>query len=871
MIKPQFLTSCSANFKLLLALFFIFNSTSVFANETNKKILDNGLTVLISEMPSNPVVSVYALVRTGSATEGEFLGTGISHFLEHMLFKGTDHRAVGEIAAQVQAVGGTINASTGKDYTIYTVTVPLDAFDTGLDIVSDMIMNTVFEPEEIEKEREVIYGEMRLRADNPDRRLSELVYKMVYINHPYKIPIIGYKNLLAKVSKEDLTKYYQTHYIPNNTILSIAGDISFTDVMPKIKETFKNFERQIYKPRNLLQDPPQLGAKRYEEQYPTDLTRMSLSFRSVRLLNKDLFALDVLAKVLGQGRSSRLHKDIFKEKHLVHRIQSYNYTPVDQGLFEIEALLDGVSLEQTVAAIWSHIDQIKKDGFNDDELEKAKRQVLSEHIFAQQTTSQVAYSAALDEAVAGDYAFSDRYIEGIKNIQNADIKRVAGQYLNKESQSLVILKPISKEGGSKSASKNLKVKAIHKHVLENGLRVLLKQDNTFPLISMRMVLNGGLRFEQKDKTGLSKMMTMLWTKGTKSRSANRIAEEVESLGMRLNAYAGKNSLGLEMELLAENFKEAFDLFSDIAFNPSFPDQEIEETKTQMLAGLKQQKDDISHVTGQRMKELLFKDHPYRYNQLGTEESIQLIGKRDINDYYRALFVPSNVVLAIYGDFDEEEILRQVTKVFGKAKSATVEIPKVAVDALESKSTETLKLDKQQAMVMMGFHGVPIDHPDRYGLEVLLSVLGSPFNGRLFKHIREELGQAYTVGGVSIPGVDTGYMYLYVLTTQENAELTQGLLMKEIKDLQTTLVDDKDLNDTKMYLKGTHKADLQTNHMLSFSTSLDELYGLGHNHYVEYDENINQIKKETLKELAQKYLNVENSVVVTTLPTEVTQE
>jgi len=227
---------------LLLALAILFIGKHVWSENTKvfKHVLDNGLTVLISEMPTNPMVAVYALVKTGSATEGAFLGTGISHFLEHMAFKGTTERGVGDIPAEIQAVGGSINASTSLDYTIYTLTVPAESFEVALEILADMLMNSVMDEEEVEKEREVIFNEMRLHEDNPNRRLTRLSFQNVYIKHPYRHPVIGYKPLLAQVTREDILQYYKSRNIPNNIILSIAGNIKVDNILPKIKKTSKD-------------------------------------------------------------------------------------------------------------------------------------------------------------------------------------------------------------------------------------------------------------------------------------------------------------------------------------------------------------------------------------------------------------------------------------------------------------------------------------------------------------------------------------------------------------------------------------------------------------------------------------------------------
>jgi len=340
--------------------FFLFCSSS-YSGERQpfKTLLDNGLTVIISEMPSSPVVSVYALVKTGSATEGKFLGTGISHFLEHMLFKGTHGRSVGELASRIQAVGGTINAATSFDYTIYTITVPYESFNVAIDILSDMLMNATMEADEVERERKVIFGEMRMRSDNPSSKLSELVFKNVYIRHPYRHPIIGYESLLAKVTGEDLVEHYQRNYTPNNIIISVAGNIDEQIILSKVKEVFKNFKRARSITRNLPIEPQQISGRRYEEEYSTKLTRLSMAFSGISLLHKDLYALDVLANILGQGRSSRLYLDIYKEKNLVHSISASDYTPIDTGIFDIDILLDLENVDTVIGEVLNNIEQIK--------------------------------------------------------------------------------------------------------------------------------------------------------------------------------------------------------------------------------------------------------------------------------------------------------------------------------------------------------------------------------------------------------------------------------------------------------------------------------------------------------------------------------
>lgn len=830
---------------------------------TEKKVLDNGLTVLVSQLPSSQVVSVYGLVKTGSASEGEFLGSGISHYLEHMLFKMTDHRAVGEIAAKIQSVGGSINAQTGKDYTMYTITVPVDAIDTAVDILADMLINTKFDPTEAEKERKVILNEMRLHNDNPDTHLADMTDAQVYVKHPYRHPIIGYAELLGKITTDDLTKYYKTHYAPNNTIVSIAGPVSMNDVLSRINKYFNHYERQMDVPRNLPDEPLQFHSKYYEEEYPTDLTRLTISYKSVSLLNKDLFALDVLAGILGQGESSRLYQEIFQTKKLVYAVSAYNYTPIDLGKFSIVATLDRPNQKQVIDAVRGEIERIKKSGVTPQELEKTKKQVESDYIFSNQTTSSVAYSRALDEAFTGDYNFSLNYVDEIKKVTADEVKKAAQLYLNQNNETITVLVPKGQEQSAESKDTSFYSQEIKKTKLRNGLTVLIKPDNHFPLVSVQLAVNGGLRQEPAEINGVSRMTSQLWLKGTKSKTSLQISELIESLGMNLSSYSGKNSFGLSLETLKEDFVQGLNLLEDVVKNPVFPQEEITQMKNLMLADIKERKDNVGQFTGLTMKQLLYLKHPYRFDEGGSEESVAKISRSDIVDFYQKNVLPSNMVLSVIGDVDADQVLKMIRQKFESLPNKAAEIKATDEPPIDAPRIKSITMNKEQAMVMLGFHAPTIFSADRYGMEVLTSILGSSFSGRLFSKIREDLGKAYTLGGNYVPGIDTGFVYFYVLTSEENIDKVVDLLKNEISDIRQNLVGDQELKDIQTYLKGNQKDDLQTNSALNFAASLDELYGLGFNHYQQYDQNIDAVTKDDIKRLAEKYLDLNKSVLVTT--------
>ena len=847
-----------------LGLFWV-HAAAVAAPEhhSSKFILDNGLTVLISEMPADSMVSVYALVKAGSATEGKYLGSGLSHCLEHMLFKGTKKRKVGEIAAQIQALGGSINASTGFDYTIYTITVPFDAFDMALDILADVLMNSSFDPAELEKEREVIIGEMRLNQDDPDRRLSEITSETIYLRHPYRYPTIGYESLFRQVSRDDLLNYYHTFYTPNNTIFSVAGHVNIEEALPKIEKAFKEFKRKNEILRNLPVEPAQISPRYFEEQYPTQLTRLSLTFQSTSLLDPDLYALDVLAQILGEGQSSRLFLEIYKKKELVRGISAYNYTPMDRGFFGIEAVLDDEKVNPAVEAILNEIEKVREKGVTKEELDKAKRQVLSGHILGRQTTSAVAYSQAADEAFTGDYQFSERYVQGVRRVQLDDIKRVAKKYLDRNRLTTVLLRPQIEKSKEKIAAAPMG--DIQKIVLDNGLTVLLKEDRTFPIASMNLVMQGGVRQEPAELNGISTLTASMFLKGTKNHSADEIAEMTESRGIQLGSFSGRNSFGLRAECLSEDTARALDILTEAATQPTFPAEEIVKVKERMRTNLQLKKDDIFEAAQEALRETIFLKHPYRLDEDGTPESIERITQEDILNFYKKLVVPQNMVLSIFGDIDTQGILEKVKQTMGRLKKTDLPLASYHEDPPAQPRTKAVLLDKEQAVVMFGFQGTTIKSQDHYGLDVLSSLLGSAFSGRLFNTVREQLAAAYTLGGDSVPGIDTGLIYFYVLTTEANISSVQEILKREITKLQNENVSADELLNIKTYLKGAFKAGHETNASLNFISSLDELYGLGYQNYQDYDQAIDRVTEDEIRGLAQKYLDLNKAAIVTIRP------
>ena len=830
----------------------------------SRHILDNGMTVILKPMPQSSLATILLMVKAGSATEGEFLGSGISHFVEHMLFKGTEKRKVGEIAREIESLGGTTNGFTSQDYTGFIITIPNEHMPKGIEILADAAMNVQFDLSEVEKEREVILNEVRLGKDDPDQRAYDLLFANAYTQHPYRYPIIGYEPLLKSLTREDLMKYYKRMYVPNNMALVITGALSPGDTLKMVKTEFEGFAQKPYIVRALPQEPPQVSQRRSDEAYPTQLTRLFLGFQGVAINDNSLFALDVLANILGEGDDSRLHKEIYKRRKLVYTIDSFNFTPLDKGLFVISVTLEKENTESTIEAVLDEINRIKKEGISKQELEKAKRQVLSAYIFSRQTSSQIAGDIAVNEIFTADPDFSQKYVAQVERVSAKDIQDAARKYLQKDMLTIALLRPLEPQGEVMPKAEGEKEPEIKKIVLENGLTVLIKEDHRFPLVAVRAVCKAGLRSENETNNGISNLTARMLLLGTSKRGAGDIAREIEALGAWLDVSSGNNSLGVSLDMLSRDFTKGMDIFADIITNPAFPEAELSQEKEKILAEIKAQDDEIFHLAFKPLKKTLFKEHPYRFDTLGENEAVKGFTRQDILSFYRRYIVPNNMVVSLFGDITEEEVLAVVKKKFARFSPLPV-LPLVLKESFpDSPLSLTVPVKKEQTVIALGFAGLKFTDADRYCLEVLNAILSS-MSGRLFHHVRDELGQAYTLGGDSVPGIERGMYYLYAATTYAQVAKVREIIVRQIADVQKNYCSDDELEKAKAYLVGLQKADTETNASRAFTSALDELYGLGFDNYAHYREKITKVSKEDVLRAARVYLNLQNMVEIITVP------
>lgn len=857
---------------ILTALLYLLTDT--FANtipvfEDSKPIhftLENGLHIILKRDNKTPTFAAVLFVKTGSAAETKFSGSGITHLIEHMIFKGTGNRDSFKLQQELRSYGAEVNAATSHDYTSFQIQGPINNIEPILNIFYDVISNPAFDEKELEKEKNVIIKEMRMCDDSPEEYLSNKFWQTAYLVHPYRDPVIGYEDIFEKLEARNIQEYYKHYYVPNNMILIIVGDIDTKFLEKKVFDLFNQIRRGSFLQPVIPQEPKQLTSRYNEIPYAASKASLMMGFHTIDFTNKDMYALDTLALLLGKGRSSVLYKKLHNQEKCVLDINAFSYSPYYPGLFGISTVFDYDDKEKVFQLILTEIDNVKNRPFLKESLDKAKNQAISSYIFSKQTQLSQAENYGISMLAAGDTDLLIRYVEGINSVTDQDIIDVANRYLINNNMTTVMLIPKDKTSGAEDNTKKEKlVKETVRYECENGIRVLLTEDNSLPLVSININMRGGLRSETESNNGISKLTASLLTKGTKEHSEEQIFELVETMGGSLSSYSGNNSIGISLDLLSKDTDKGLELLAEIITAPEFPKDKLEILKNDTLDEIDLIYEDIFASTNKRLKEKLFGNHPYGMLNTGTPEIVKNITHRQITSFYDKLAVGSNIVISIYGNIDIENVKKIIANKFKKIK----ETPPVVIEQIDLPKVPAQiqiihKMDKKQALVMIGFRSAGIDNKDKYPLQILSSFY-SGIGGRLFEDIRQKKGLAYTLGTFGMTGIDTGTFIFYAATSPDKTEMIKDKLIDEIELVLNGKITYEEINAAKKNLLFSNEVNLQSSSTISQRIGLDELYGLGYDNYKQYPELINNVSREEVIQAANKYFTIGNCVISITIP------
>lgn len=834
--------------------------------------LDNGLTVLVEENHTNPVVSANVFVRTGSIHEQEYLGSGISHFFEHIISGGTTtNRTEAESRAILETIGNNTNAYTTTDHTAYYIHTTTEHWTTALELLADWMLHSVITEEEFIREKGVVQRELEQGLDNPQQQLFQLTRETQFKVHPARYPVIGYKELVQKVARDDLVTYYQRMYTPNNMILVVVGDVDTAQALEHIRQAFGSGERRLLPAISLPAEPPQVGRRAVEKAMDIAQAHLNVSFRTVPLTHPDLYPLDVLSYILSNGDSSRLVKRIQDEQQLVYSIHSGSFTPAyAPGSLTVWATLEPDQLQATEAAILQQLYRLQDELVRPEELAKAKKQKIANHVFAGQTAEDRARALGSDMLSTYDPNFSDTYVENIQQVTAESIRQVARRYFREETLIVSVVRPKRSPQATVAAPPTAPTASMVKKVLASGMTLLLQRNPALPIVTLQAYFKAGVRVETPDTNGLSQLMARLLLKGTTSRSADDIATTFDAMGGSISADSGNNSFFVTASCLTEDLPNALDVFADVILHPTFPEVELEKMRRLMVAALQRQDDNWQAEVAKLFRATHFTTSPYRLQPQGRDASLRQLQRQDVVAFHQRYAVPNNVVLAIVGDIDVDRTAALVERALTGFQSRPLTFPQIPAEPVSTQTRRQRKqTQKQVAAIYVGFPGTTITHTeDRYPLHILdaiMSGIGFP-GGWLHTELRGKQ-LVYVVHAFNWLGLEPGYFGIIAATQPQQAEEVVEIILRNVDKAKAGDISEAELTRAKRLAVIAARLDQQSNSQLASDAALNELYGMGYDFSAQEAERLEHVTKADVQRVARTYLRHPTIVITTPEPQE----
>lgn len=859
---------------ILMLIPLILFAREGMAGDLVRERLGNGMKVVLWEEHKSPVCAFQVWVEVGSADETED-EIGISHLVEHMIFKGSDRHRVGEIAGAIEALGGEINAYTSYDYTVFHVQIASRYWEEGLAVLVDALLHPRFDTEELEREKQVVLEEIKGNEDDPWDRLYRALFRGGFQRHPYGRPIIGYEHTVKRISRRMLLRHYRRWYQPRNMVFVGVGDFAAKRLLELVKGYFLLPGHPLPERRRVA-EPPQKELRLHILKDQVKERYFAMGFPIPSISSRDEAPLRLLAICLGGGRSSRLDRSLRIKEGLVSDISVSAFTPKDPGLFIIDGAFQPGCIEKGLSRIAEEIARVKKEGVTEEELRKAKTIMEASLVYNRENARGRGSNLGYWEVLRGGADKEGEYLIELSRVTVADIKKVAQRYLRLDGVTLCLLCPEVEKVDETLLRRNLAPLAaaqmeqegggLKRILLDNGVTLVFREDHSLPVVGICATFLGGMRFEQAEKAGLTSFLAEMLMRGTKRHSASALADEVEGMGARLWAYPGMNSFGVQAKGRSPDFARLMELVAEVITMPSFPPAEVVKVRGERLAVIRMQQDDSASLAMKLLRETLYEKHPYRLSNIGTEETIKRITRRDLVRYHRRYAVAENLVIAVVGDLQWERVQEVANKALAgmrRRKFSPPPIPEEAADKVVKKREEVV-MGREQVHIAIGFLGTTIYDNDRYPLEVLEAALDRQ-GGRFFRELRDRKGLAYATSFFSVLGLERGYIGAYIATSPSKEEEAVAAIMGILKEVRERGISQKELQEAKAYIIGNHAISLQSYLSLASDIAPDERYGLGADFYQRYPNLIEGVTSEDVLRVARRYLLLDACAIVTVRP------
>ena len=842
---------------LSLCLFFTgVNQPKVYAQDYTVQKLPNGQTLVVYEIHNNPIVTIDTWIKTGSINENDE-NNGISHFLEHLFFKGTKVHPTGDMDRILESKGAIVNAATSKDFTHYFVTLPSSDFDTALNLHSDMLLNPQIPRKELEQERKVVIEEIAKDLNNPSRKVLHNMNKLMYTRHPYKRQVIGTAENVGTMSREEILEYFNKFYAPSNMVTLVVGDVDTAKVTEKVQNAFNQpYKKPI---KQTFAKEHQIQTQKHSIEYSnTNTGYMVAAFRGCDINSRNVFALDVLAQVLGGGKSSRLYRDVKEQKGLAYSISAFDLNMRDDGLLYIIANFTPYSYEKLEKAIFDEILKVQKYGITEEELQTAKNKIIQEAYYSRESTANIAAELGYIMALTGNPNLYNNYIEEIKKVTASDVQMAAQKYLgvNKSVVSVILpeamknIKPT--ENKTHTFSKVSEKAGIAKYQIDNGITLLINENKNNDIIAISIISKGGEFIEKIPGEGTLAAQLML--KGTKKYSSQELAQILEENGIKIEPKCEEDYFVINVQTTTAQIDKTLDVLNEVLNNALFDDYELEKTRSEILSKMKKRRDIPMNVALDNMKTMLYEGSVYSRTNNVLEKTLPSVTRADAAGYYNRMNDSKNIIISVNGNVNTKQLAEAFGSMFRSATAPKFDYNNYGVTKLSAPKSVNKKIkDLQTSWLFIGWQAAGFgEKKDFVTLKIINTMLGSGLSSRLYRNLRESDGLAYQLGSNYKPYMLGGMFTTFIGTNPKTLEYSRTKMLKEIDRLKSEFVSDAELQDAKDRLKGSFIIALETNSKKALNIGLFEADGFGYDFLNTYVKMIDEVTASDIVRVANKY-------------------
>lgn len=746
--------------------------------------LDGGMVLAVQPLPDSPVASVQLWIDAGASDEDP-AQAGVAHLVEHMLFKGTARRGLGQAAGEVESLGGDLNAWTSWDETVIHATLEAGAAMEAVDVVLDMASSSLLDAAELDREKLVVLEEIRGYEDDPDTVAGDRLLKLVFGQHPYGRPVIGWPTTVGALDRAAVEGFWRAHYHPGRALLAVAGPVDAVLLAAEVSRRIAAWP--IGRPRAALDQagrPPGGGLDRLDRDFGSAVVQ--IGWPGPPIGHPDLAPLDVLAGALGQGAASRLVVALDLEAGVASN--AYADVAAWRAGGAIQAGFLCGDTEEAIRIAVRELTAAAKGALSGTAIARARDGILADLLFATETADGVAADLAWSLARTGDPHERERYRRAVAAVTAADVKRVARTWLDPDAMRIVVIDREADEAKLKAAVAPSDSQAIARprgtatepeiHEV-HGAKVALLPDGG-EIAGFRLLGFGGQLLEDAKLAGLSESWSRLVLRGAADLDATAFGEKIDALGAGLEAFASRSLVGFQGTVPAANLVELLALLGDVLAEPRLDPPDWDNVREEMLDDIAAQVDRPGQVAAEALSRALWPDHPWRLPPLGTASSLARIGVRALDRVHRATVTRANLAFAVAGGVDPDAVLSALEPMIASLPEGEPIVPPEP-HAPPLGSVAHRHAGKEQATVVWGVRGLAYDDPDRTALAVAGNVLDSQ-SGRLFLSLREQRGLAYGVWAQSELGVGGGSFSAGLSTDPARVREAASALRRELQTL-----------------------------------------------------------------------------------------